>query len=87
MGPSAGTIYLAFDQRDRWTSNVHLRRALARAIDRTALTHVVPANAVVATGGLVPPALQGHTPDIALSYDPQLARSTTRAGSPTCSRG
>ncbi len=74
MGPSAGTVYLAFDHRDPLTSNVHLRRALARGIDRTALTDMVPANAVVATGGLVPPALQGHTPDIALSYDPQLAR-------------
>jgi len=74
MGPSAGAFYVAFDHRDRWTSNVHLRRALARAIDRSALTDVVPANAVVATGGLVPPALQGHTPDIALPYDPQLAR-------------
>ena len=33
-----------------------------------------PANLVVATGGVVPPALQGHTPDIALRYDPDLAR-------------
>jgi ABC-type oligopeptide transport system substrate-binding subunit/class 3 adenylate cyclase len=74
MGPSAATFYLAFDHRDRWTSNVHLRRALARTIDRAALTQVAPANAVVATGGLVPPALQGHTPDIALPYDPQIAR-------------
>jgi oligopeptide transport system substrate-binding protein len=75
MGPSAGAFYLAFDHRDRWTSNVHLRRALAYAIDRAALTQVVPANVVVATGGLVPPALQGHTPDIALPYDPELARA------------
>jgi ABC-type oligopeptide transport system substrate-binding subunit/class 3 adenylate cyclase len=74
MGPSAATIYLAFDHRDRVTSNVHLRRALAHAIDRTALTRVAPVNAVVATGGLVPPALQGHTPDIALPHDRQLAR-------------
>lgn len=29
---------------------------------------------MVATGGVVPPALQGHTPDIALRYDPDLAR-------------
>jgi peptide/nickel transport system substrate-binding protein len=74
MGPSAGAFYMAFDHRDRSTSDVHLRRALAYAIDRSALAHLVPANAVVATGGLVPPALQGHTPDIALPYDRQLAR-------------
>jgi len=28
----------------------------------------------VATGGLVPPALQGHTPDIVPRFDPELAR-------------
>jgi oligopeptide transport system substrate-binding protein len=29
---------------------------------------------VLATGGVVPPALQGHTPDIALHFDPDRAR-------------
>jgi oligopeptide transport system substrate-binding protein len=29
---------------------------------------------VIATGGIVPPALQGHTPDIALRHDPAAAR-------------
>jgi ABC-type transport system substrate-binding protein len=29
---------------------------------------------LVATGGLVPPALQGHTPDIVPRFDPELAR-------------
>jgi peptide/nickel transport system substrate-binding protein/oligopeptide transport system substrate-binding protein len=29
---------------------------------------------VVATGGIVPPALEGHTPDIALRFDPDAAR-------------
>jgi oligopeptide transport system substrate-binding protein len=38
------------------------------------LAAVCPANLVVATGGIVPPALQGHTPDIALPYDPDRAR-------------
>ena len=46
----------------------------AHAIDREALAAVSPANLVVATRGVVPPALQGHTPDIALRYDPELAR-------------
>src|SRR5205085_2194117 len=54
--------------------NLELRRALAHAIDREALAAVCPANLVVASGGVVPPALQGHTPDIALRYDPDLAR-------------
>ena len=63
-----------FDHSHPAMSNVHLRRALAHAIDREALAAAAPANLVVATGGVVPPALQGHTPDIALRYDPDLAR-------------
>jgi oligopeptide transport system substrate-binding protein len=55
------------------SGNVDLRRALAYAIDREALASACPANLVVATGGVVPPALQGHTPDIALRYEPELA--------------
>ncbi len=34
----------------------------------------MPLNMVMATGGIVPPALQGHTPDIALRFDPERAR-------------
>ncbi len=74
MGPAAWTLYLAFDHRDPITSNVEFRRALAHAIDREALAQVIPANLVVATGGLVPPALEGHTPDIVPRFDPQVAR-------------
>jgi ABC-type oligopeptide transport system substrate-binding subunit/class 3 adenylate cyclase len=74
MGPAAWTLYLAFDHRDPITSNVELRRALAHAIDREALAQVIPVNLVVATGGLVPPALEGHTPDIVPRFDPDAAR-------------
>jgi oligopeptide transport system substrate-binding protein len=75
LGPSAATVYLAFDHRDSSTAIVHLRRALAYALDRAALKELAPANAAVAGGGLVPPALQGHTPDVGLGYDPVLAAS------------
>jgi ABC-type oligopeptide transport system substrate-binding subunit/class 3 adenylate cyclase len=74
LGPAGWTGYLAFDHGDPQTSNVELRRALAHAIDREELTRVAPANLVIASGGLVPPALQGHTPDIAPRFDPGLAR-------------
>ena len=74
LGPAAWSAYLRFDHTHPVTSNVDLRRALAHAIDREALAAVCPANLVVATGGVVPPALQGHTPDIALRFDPELAR-------------
>jgi ABC-type oligopeptide transport system substrate-binding subunit/class 3 adenylate cyclase len=74
LGPPAWSGYIRFDHTDPLTGNLDLRRALAHAIDREALAAVCPANLVVATGGVVPPALQGHTPDIGLRYDPALAR-------------
>jgi oligopeptide transport system substrate-binding protein len=43
----------------------------------------MPANLEVATGGMVPPALQGHTPDIVLPFDEERARQhLRRAGAP-----
>jgi ABC-type transport system substrate-binding protein len=74
LGSPAWSAYIRFDHTHPVAGNVELRRALAHAIDRDALAAVCPANLVVATGGVVPPALQGHTPDIALRYDPDLAR-------------
>jgi ABC-type oligopeptide transport system substrate-binding subunit/class 3 adenylate cyclase len=74
LGSPAWSAYIRFDHTHPVAGNLELRRALAHAIDREALAAVCPANLVVATGGVVPPALQGHTPDIALRYDPDLAR-------------
>jgi ABC-type transport system substrate-binding protein/class 3 adenylate cyclase len=74
IGPATWSAYLRFDHNHPVTSNVELRRALAHAIDRDALAAVCPGNLVVANGGIVPPALQGHTPDIAPRFDPDLAR-------------
>lgn len=73
-GAVANTVFVAFDHTTPPTSNIHFRRALAHAIDREALRTVVPANMVLATGGLVPPALQGHTPEIAPHFSPERAR-------------
>jgi ABC-type oligopeptide transport system substrate-binding subunit/class 3 adenylate cyclase len=74
LGGAAWSGYIRFDHADPVTGNVDFRRALAHATDREALAAVCPANVVVAGGGVVPPALQGHTPDIALRYDPELAQ-------------
>jgi ABC-type transport system substrate-binding protein len=74
LGPAAWSAYIRFDHTHPVTANLDLRRALAHAIDRDALAEVAPANLVVATGGVVPPALQGHTPDIALRFEPDTAR-------------
>jgi oligopeptide transport system substrate-binding protein len=74
LGPPGWSFYIAFDHRDPVTANLELRRALAHAIDREALARMAAPNLLVATGGIVPPALQGHTPDIALRFEPELAR-------------
>lgn len=74
VGPSTWSGYLGFDHRRGPTTDLDLRLALALAIDRESLAAVLPMNLVAATGGVVPPALQGHTPDIALRFDPDQAR-------------
>jgi ABC-type oligopeptide transport system substrate-binding subunit/class 3 adenylate cyclase len=74
LGSPAWSAYIRFDHTHPVAGNVELRRALAHAIDREALAAACPANLVVASGGVVPPALQGHTPDIAIRFDPDLAR-------------
>jgi oligopeptide transport system substrate-binding protein len=76
LGAAAWTGYLSFDHSHPVTSNIDFRRALAHSIDRERFQETLPANLVVANGGLVPPALQGHTPDIALRFDPDRARTT-----------
>ena len=73
-GAAAWSGYIAFDHAHPVVGDRTIRRALAQAVDREALASVAPINLAVATGGIVPPALQGHTPDIALRFDPDAAR-------------
>jgi ABC-type oligopeptide transport system substrate-binding subunit/class 3 adenylate cyclase len=83
FGAAAGSTYLAFDHRHPATSRAELRRALACALDRDSLVDAFgrEPGVIPATGGIVPPALQGHTPDIALRFDPDSAREAiARAG-------
>ena len=77
-GAAAGTQYLLFDHAGSPLADVELRRALAAALDRTELAQVMLPNTTVAAGGLVPPALQGHTPEIAPRYEPERAREHLR---------
>jgi ABC-type oligopeptide transport system substrate-binding subunit/class 3 adenylate cyclase len=76
--PLTWLAYLGFDHAHPQLGNVELRRALAFAVDRSALGEVAPANLVVATGGVVSPALYGHTPDIAPKLDLERAREHLR---------
>lgn len=73
--PPAGLWYLLFDSANPTVADVRMRKALAHAIDREALASALGFDETVATGGIVPPPLAGHTPDIALSFDPELARA------------
>jgi ABC-type transport system substrate-binding protein/class 3 adenylate cyclase len=75
LGAATWSTYIAFDHSDPVLSNIELRRALAYAVDRNALEIDAPENLVVARGGIVPPALQGHTPDIVPAFDPDRARA------------
>jgi oligopeptide transport system substrate-binding protein len=83
MGPAAWSGYLSFDHSHPDTSKLDLRRALALAVDRERLLAALPVSMIMATGGVVPPALQGHTPDIALRFQPDLAREYLARAGPT----
>ncbi len=78
FGQAGWSGYLAFDHGHPATSNLELRQALAHAVDRERLAASMPVNMVVATGGIVPPSLQGHTPDIVVRFDPDDARGHLR---------
>ncbi len=82
LGAATWTGYIAFAHGHPDTAKVNLRRALAHAVDREALRALLPINMMVANGGLVPPALQGHTPDIAPRFDPELARQLLAQAAP-----
>ena len=60
-----------------------MRQALAHAIDGSELEQLLPPLHVLATGGMVPPMLQGHTPGIALRHEPERARALLAAASLT----
>ncbi len=72
--PHAGLTYLFFDVANRWAAERDFRLALAHGIDREALVDALPGDETVATGGVVPPPLAGHTPDITVPFDPARAR-------------
>ncbi|MEO6795363.1 MAG: ABC transporter substrate-binding protein [Candidatus Dormibacter sp.] len=68
------TSYIVFSSIAPHAPDLHLRKALAHATDQRTLGIHVFSNQVAAHGGLVPPGLMGHTPDIALPFDLEGAR-------------
>jgi ABC-type oligopeptide transport system substrate-binding subunit len=75
-GPWLSTDFLGFDLRRPPFDDGRVRRALALATDRETLADVILRGyAFPAMGGLVPPGMPGHSPEIGLSYAPEAARS------------
>jgi len=82
--PRAMVNFIGFDVKRAPFDDERVRRAFAQAIDKNTLAGSVQKNAVFpATGGFVPPGLPGHSPGIALPFDPDQAReSLSRGGYP-----
>jgi ABC-type oligopeptide transport system substrate-binding subunit/class 3 adenylate cyclase/tetratricopeptide (TPR) repeat protein len=73
--PELATFHLRFDLSRPPFQDRRVRRAFALATDRHRLADLVLGGYLFpATGGLVPPAMAGHSPGIALPYDPPTAR-------------
>ncbi len=73
--PTAGLIYFVLNHGRKNMADPRLRLALAQSLDRAALCEGLGEHLIPATGGVVPPALAGHTPDVAPVFDVDLARS------------
>jgi oligopeptide transport system substrate-binding protein len=74
IGAATATNYIVANCSTADGADVEFRRALAHAVDRNAIEAMLPPNYVIARGGIVPPALHGHTPDIAPAFDVAAAR-------------
>jgi oligopeptide transport system substrate-binding protein len=79
------TSFVAFDARRPPFDDPSVRQAFALATDRETLAGVVGrGNQYPATGGFVPPGMPGHSPGIALPFDPARARELlAQAGYPS----
>jgi ABC-type oligopeptide transport system substrate-binding subunit/class 3 adenylate cyclase len=73
--PMLGTVYVGFDTSRPPFDDVRVRRAFVLATDRERLGDLfVPGFYTPASGGFVPHGMPGHSPGIALPYDPEQAR-------------
>lgn len=82
--PAAGLNYLCFDMTRPPFDDQRVRRAFVMAIDReTYADMILRGYGSPASGGLVPPGVPGHSPDIGLRLDPvEAKRLLAEAGYP-----
>jgi ABC-type oligopeptide transport system substrate-binding subunit/tetratricopeptide (TPR) repeat protein len=73
--PEAALLYVAFDVSRPPFDDARVRQAFALATDRETLAGVAYGGYhFPATGGAIPPGIPGHSPGMALPYDPDRAR-------------
>jgi oligopeptide transport system substrate-binding protein len=77
----SGVFFAIFSPVTPPLEDVRVRKALCLTLDKQVFARKY--NVQVARGGLVPPGLPGHSPDIALPFDPEQARKLmAQAGYP-----
>ncbi|MBM4432096.1 MAG: peptide ABC transporter substrate-binding protein [Chloroflexi bacterium] len=72
--PGAAVYWLGFDLTRPPFNDSRVRRAFVLCVDRESLMRRTKNYLPPATGGMIPPGMPGHSPGIALPYDPQAAR-------------
>jgi len=71
--PYLKTGYLGFLTQTRPTSNVHVRRAIGMAIDKSQIGGLLLGGQIPATS-LIPPGILGYSKNLGLKFDPTEAR-------------
>ena len=81
--PNFFVRFLGFNTRRPPFDNPQARRAFALAINRRTLASILGGDLVPAHGGMIPPDMPGHTPDLGTRFDPLAAQRALReAGFP-----